>query len=159
MEEAPLLTPSPQVLNIQVFPVAIAATFVTLSWNTSQSLSRDFILQVRVPPSPPAPAHGLPLQVEAVPPASLATQHSKTRGATGRGKALKSIKNPVHQYNNIEVGGHTNARLNNLQTFIICNLYLHTRVNNEQNCIFNPCYFCLSFFGAYCHFQPVINPY
>ena len=35
-----------EVLNIQVFPVAIAATFVTLSWNTSQSLSRDFILQV-----------------------------------------------------------------------------------------------------------------
>ena len=34
-----------KVLNIQVFPVAIAATFVTLSWNTSQSLSRDFILQ------------------------------------------------------------------------------------------------------------------
>ena len=36
-----------QVLNIILFPVSIAASFVTLSWNTSQSLARDYILQVR----------------------------------------------------------------------------------------------------------------
>lgn len=72
-----------QVLNIQVFPVAIAATFVTLSWNTSQSLSRDFILQV-----------------EAV---------SSSSPVAARGGALKSIKNPVHQYNNIEVGHKMNS--------------------------------------------------
>ena len=35
-----------QVLNIILFPVSIAANFVTLSWNTSQSLARDYILQV-----------------------------------------------------------------------------------------------------------------
>ena len=35
-----------QVLNIILFPVSIAASFVTLSWNTSQSLARDYILQV-----------------------------------------------------------------------------------------------------------------
>lgn len=74
-----------KVLNIQVFPVAIAATFVTLSWNTSQSLSRDFILQV-----------------EAVPPAR---QTKSSRGSS----ALKLIKNPVHQYNNIEVGHKMNS--------------------------------------------------
>ena len=36
-----------QVLNIILFPVSIAAKFVTVSWNTSQSLARDYILQVR----------------------------------------------------------------------------------------------------------------
>ena len=35
-----------QVLNIILFPVSVAASFVTLSWNTSQSLARDYILQV-----------------------------------------------------------------------------------------------------------------
>lgn len=35
-----------KVLNIILFPVSIAASFVTLSWNTSQSLARDYILQV-----------------------------------------------------------------------------------------------------------------
>ena len=38
--------PGLQVLNIILFPVSIAANFVTLSWNTSQSLARDYILQV-----------------------------------------------------------------------------------------------------------------
>merc|ERR1719319_1903612 len=33
-------------LNIQIFPVSVASTFVTLSWNTSKSLSSDYILQV-----------------------------------------------------------------------------------------------------------------
>merc|ERR1712080_453481 len=33
-------------LNIQIFPVSVASTFVTLSWNTSRSLSSDYILQV-----------------------------------------------------------------------------------------------------------------
>jgi len=80
-----------KVLNIQVFPVAIAATFVTLSWNTSQSLSRDFILQVEaVEPSPPS------------------SRRTKNRGQQGS-SALKLIKNPVHQYNNIEVGHKMNS--------------------------------------------------
>ena len=39
-----------QVLNIILFPVSIAASFVTLSWNTSQSLARDYILQVGLNP-------------------------------------------------------------------------------------------------------------
>ena len=44
-----------QVLNIILFPVSIAASFVTLSWNTSQSLARDYILQVRPRQNP----HGM----------------------------------------------------------------------------------------------------
>ena len=35
-------------LHIQIFPLTVADTFVTLSWNTSRSLARDFVLQVRV---------------------------------------------------------------------------------------------------------------
>ncbi len=35
--------------NIQIFPITVASTFVTLSWNTSSALStgRGYILQVR----------------------------------------------------------------------------------------------------------------
>ena len=33
-------------LHIQIFPLTVADTFVTLSWNTSRSLARDFVLQV-----------------------------------------------------------------------------------------------------------------
>jgi hypothetical protein len=35
-----------QLLHIQIFPLTVADTFVTLSWNTSRSLARDFVLQV-----------------------------------------------------------------------------------------------------------------
>ena len=35
-----------QMLHIQIFPLTVADTFVTLSWNTSRSLARDFVLQV-----------------------------------------------------------------------------------------------------------------
>ena len=75
-----------QILNIQVFPVAIAATFVTLSWNTSQSLSRDFILQV-----------------EKVPTSSSSHSSQMDKGA------LRSIKSPIKQYSNIEVSHKMNS--------------------------------------------------
>jgi hypothetical protein len=35
-----------QLLHIQIFPLTVADTFVTLSWNTSRSLARDFVLHV-----------------------------------------------------------------------------------------------------------------
>ena len=73
-------------LNIQVFPVAIAATFVTLSWNTSQSLSRDFILQVEKAPLPSS--HHSPQMDKGV---------------------LRSIKKPILQYSKIEVGHKMNS--------------------------------------------------
>ena len=40
-----------RVLNIVLFPVSVAANFVTLSWNTSQSLARDYLLQVHAAPT------------------------------------------------------------------------------------------------------------
>jgi len=36
-----------KMLHIQIFPLTVADTFVTLSWNTSRSLARDFVLQVQ----------------------------------------------------------------------------------------------------------------
>ncbi|TRY70275.1 hypothetical protein TCAL_11549 [Tigriopus californicus] len=48
--------------NIQIFPITVASTFVTLSWNASGSLStgRGYILQVRqaTPPVIPSPRNG-----------------------------------------------------------------------------------------------------
>jgi len=35
-----------KMLHIQIFPLTVADTFVTLSWNTSRSLAKDFVLQV-----------------------------------------------------------------------------------------------------------------
>ena len=61
--------------------MAIAATFVTLSWNTSQSLSRDFILQVEKLPAMSSSSHS----------------------------SLRSIKNPILQYSNIEVSHKMNS--------------------------------------------------
>ena len=61
--------------------MAIAATFVTLSWNTSQSLSRDFILQVENVPAVASSSHS----------------------------SLRSIKNPILQYSNIEVSHKMNS--------------------------------------------------
>jgi hypothetical protein len=86
MQDSKLIIVLLQFLNIQVFPVAIASTFVTLSWNTSQSLSRDFILQVEEVPLP--------------------SSHHSPQMDKG---ALKSIKKPILQYNNIEVGHKMNS--------------------------------------------------
>ena len=61
--------------------MAIAATFVTLSWNTSQSLSRDFILQVENVPAVASSSHS----------------------------SLRSIKSPILQYSNIEVSHKMNS--------------------------------------------------
>lgn len=69
-----------------MFPISIASTFLTLSWNTSQSLSRDLILQVeRLYQSPPDDSH------------------------QRDGESMKPIQNPVQQYSNLDVGHKMNS--------------------------------------------------
>ena len=75
-----------QVPNILMFPISIASTFLTLSWNTSQSLSRDLILQVeRLSPG------------------------KEQSSLQSDGGIVKSIQNPVQQYSNLDVGHKMNS--------------------------------------------------
>ena len=75
-----------QVPNILMFPISIASTFLTLSWNTSQSLSRDLILQVER--------------------LSSSTPQNSLQSDSG---VVNSLQNPVQQNSNLDVGHKMNS--------------------------------------------------
>ena len=93
-----------------MFPISIASTFLTLSWNTSQALSRDLILQVeKVSPS---------------------TQDNSLQSDRG---SVQSIPNPIQQHTNLEVGHKMNSySISDLQPSTSYNVILCVEKNNHN---------------------------
>ena len=82
--------------HIQIFPITVASTFVTLSWNTSGALStgRGYILQVkRAHPSE----------------ASSASSAASAEVASGSNLEEDLAKNAVKRYMDIDVGLKMNS--------------------------------------------------
>ena len=84
--------------HIQIFPIAVASTFVTLSWNTSASLStgRGYILRVRLAQNPNLGAENN----------GRFPQRSNLESGSGGAEVLNAV---LKQYDDIDVGLKMNS--------------------------------------------------
>ena len=91
--------------HIQIFPITVASTFVTLSWNTSGSLStgRGYILQVKR--AHPSPAASLAPEKSQ----NIDQKSRKGHRNGGNSQAKEPLNGHVKRYMDIDVGLKMNS--------------------------------------------------